>query len=122
MWDVDFQCAVAQAELEDRGRRGAYHDIEFAVEGGGAFTISTTRPELLAACVGVTAHPGDARYQQWFGKRAITPLCRVPVPIFASDKADPEKGTGILMVGTFGDATNGEGAREQALALGRPVR
>ena len=103
-------------------RPGAYHDIEFAVEGGGAFTISTTRPELLAACVGVTAHPGDARYQRWFGKRAITPLFRVPVPIFPSEKADPEKGTGILMVCTFGDATDVEWWREERLALRQLVQ
>jgi hypothetical protein len=122
MWDVDFQSAVAQAELEERERPGAYHDIEFAVEGGGAFTISTTRPELLAACVGVTAHPSDARYQKWFGKRAITPLFRVPVPIFASEKADPEKGTGILMVCTFGDATDVEWWRENGLALRQLVQ
>jgi valyl-tRNA synthetase len=117
MWDVDFQMAVAQAEVEDRQRPGAYHDLEFAVEGGGAFTISTTRPELLAACVGVTAHPEDARYQGLFGKRAITPLFRTPVPIFPSEKADPEKGTGILMVCTFGDQTDVEWWRDQKLAL-----
>ena len=68
--------------------------------------IATTRPELLPACVGVTAHPDDARYQRFFGKRAVTPLFRVPVPIFPSELADPEKGTGILMVCTFGDATD----------------
>ena len=41
-----------------------------------------------------------------FGKRAVTPLFRVPVPIFPSELVDPEKGTGILMVCTFGDATD----------------
>ncbi len=117
MWDVDFQMAVAQAEVEDKQRPGAFHDLEFAVEGGGAFTISTTRPELLGACVGVTAHPSDARYQGLFGKRAITPLFRAPVPIFASEKADPEKGTGILMVCTFGDQTDVEWWRDHKLAL-----
>ncbi|MEM7412622.1 MAG: valine--tRNA ligase [Myxococcota bacterium] len=122
MWDVDFQCAVAQAELEDRERPGAYHDLEFAVEGGGAFVISTTRPELLPACVGVTAHPDDARFKPLFGKRAITPLFRVPVPIFPSEKADPEKGTGILMVCTFGDATDVEWWRENDLALRQIVQ
>ena len=122
MWDVDFQCAIAQAELEDRTLAGAYHDIEFAVEGGGEFVISTTRPELLAACVGVTAHPDDARYQKLFGRRAITPLFGASVPIFASEKADPEKGTGILMVCTFGDATDVEWWREQGLELRQLVR
>ena len=117
MWDVDFQTAVAQAEVEDRECPGAYHDIEFAVEGGGTFMISTTRPELLAACVGVAAHPEDARYKPLFGKRAITPVFKVPVPIFATTLADPEKGTGILMVCTFGDQTDVVWWREHHLAL-----
>jgi valyl-tRNA synthetase len=117
MWDPDFQTAVAQAEVEDRPTRGAFHHIAFDVEGGGELTIATTRPELLAACVGVTAHPDDARFKPLFGKRAITPLFRVPVPIFPSELADPEKGTGILMVCTFGDATDVLWWREQKLAL-----
>ena len=124
MWDVDFQMALAQADIEDKDRPGAYHDIEFAVEGpdgtaseGERFVISTTRPELLPACVGVAAHPDDERFQGLFGRRAITPLFRAPVPIFPSDKADPEKGTGILMVCTFGDQTDVEWWREQGLAL-----
>src|SRR5690606_27721213 len=54
MWDVDFQSAIAQAEIEDKPVPGAFHQIEFAVEGGGRIVISTTRPELLPACVGVT--------------------------------------------------------------------
>jgi valyl-tRNA synthetase len=122
LWDVDFQCAIAQAELEDRTVPGAYHDLEFAVEGGGSFTISTTRPELLAACVGVTAHPDDPRHRSLFGRRAVSPLFRVPVPIFPSEKVDPEKGTGILMVCTFGDATDVEWWREHRLALRQIVQ
>jgi valyl-tRNA synthetase len=122
LWDVDFQTAVAQAEVEERSKAGAFHHIEFGVEGGErAFTIATTRPELLAACVGVTAHPGDARYRDLFGRRAVTPLFRVPVPIFPSERADPEKGTGILMVCTFGDATDLEWWRSEGLALRQVV-
>jgi valyl-tRNA synthetase len=117
-WDVDFQTAVAQAEMEDRVKPGAFHHIEFAVEGSDrGIVIATTRPELLPACVGVTAHPEDSRYRDLFGKNAVTPLFRVPVPIFPSELADPEKGTGILMVCTFGDQTDVEWWREQKLAL-----
>jgi valyl-tRNA synthetase len=127
MWDVDFQTAVAQAEVEDRKITGHFHHVRFGVEGSEEiFTIATTRPELLPACVGVTAHPDDARYKHLFGKRALTPLFGVPVPIFPSDLADPEKGTGILMVCTFGDATDVRWWREQNLAnrqiLGRNGR
>jgi valyl-tRNA synthetase len=118
MWDVDFQMALSQADVEDRDQPGAYHHIEFGVEGSDrGFTIATTRPELLPACVGVTAHPDDDRYKDLFGGSAVTPLFRAPVPIFPSDKADPEKGTGILMVCTFGDASDVEWWREEGLAL-----
>jgi len=118
MWDADFQTAVAQAEVEDKVLPGAYHHVEFAVKDSDAtFTIATTRPELLAACVGVTAHPDDERYKPLFGKQAVTPLFHAPVPIFASELADPEKGTGILMVCTFGDSTDVEWWRERGLVL-----
>ncbi|MFA7482712.1 MAG: valine--tRNA ligase [Vulcanimicrobiota bacterium] len=106
MWDVDFQTAVAQAEVVDQMRPGNFHDIRFMVEGGGDFVISTTRPELLPACIAVVAHPDDERYQELFGKHAITPLFAARVPILASEHADPEKGTGILMVCTFGDSAD----------------
>jgi valyl-tRNA synthetase len=117
MWDVDFRTAVAQAEVEDRPQKGAFHDIRFGVEGGGSFVIATTRPELLPACVGVAAHPEDERYRPLFGKRAVTPIFRVPVPIFPSPLVDKEKGTGILMVCTFGDQTDVQWWREQKLPL-----
>jgi valyl-tRNA synthetase len=117
LWDVDFQTAVAQAEVEDRPLTGAFHHIRFGVAGGGSFIVATTRPELLAACVAVVAHPEDARYQPLFGKRGITPLFRVPVPILADERANMEKGTGILMVCTFGDATDVEWWRQFTLSL-----
>ncbi len=117
MWDVDFRTAVAQAEVEDRERTSAFYDLEFGVAGGGAFTISTTRPELLAACVGVTAHPDDSRFRELFGKTAMTPAFFAPVPIFPSELADPEKGTGVLMVCTFGDQTDVEWWRAEGLQL-----
>ena len=50
-----------------RGRgpsaEGCLPHMRFGVEGGGSFTIATTRPELLPACVGVAAHPEDERYR-----------------------------------------------------------
>jgi len=117
LWDVDFRTAVAQAEVVDKPIPGAFHNIEFGIEGGGSFTIATTRPELLAACVAVMAHPDDERYKQYFGKKAVTPLFRVPVPILADEHADPEKGTGILMVCTFGDSADVEWWRNYSLPL-----
>ncbi len=115
MWDVDFQTAVSQAEVEDRETPGAFHDLRFGIEGGGEFVISTTRPELLPACIAVAAHPDDERFRPLFGKRAVTPLFKSPVPIVASEHADPEKGSGILMICTFGDMADVEWWRASGL-------
>jgi valyl-tRNA synthetase len=107
LWDVDFRTAVSQAELEDRERPGSYHRIAFERrDGEGAIEIDTTRPELLASCVALVAHPGDERFTSLFGSSVITPLFRVEVPIVAHELADPDKGSGIAMVCTFGDTTD----------------
>ena len=113
LWDVDFQTAVAQAELEDREQPGAYHRIRFDdVE------IETTRPELIPACVALVAHPDDERFKPRFGTTVRTPLFGVEVPVLAHELADPEKGSGIAMICTFGDVTDVTWWRELSL----PVR
>jgi valyl-tRNA synthetase len=107
LWDVDFRTAVSQAELEDRERPGAYHRIRFAsATDDGFIDIETTRPELLASCVALVAHPDDERYQALFNTSVVTPLFHVEVPVLAHTLADPEKGSGIAMICTFGDVTD----------------
>ena len=124
LWDIDFKTAVAQAELEDREMPGAYHRIKFTLADvaqgfSPAFIeIETTRPELIPACVALVAHPDDARYQPLFGKEVETPLFGVRVPVRAHALADPEKGSGIAMICTFGDLTDVTWWRELSL----PVR
>ncbi len=107
LWDVDFRTAVSQAELEDRDRPGAYHRLRFPRVGAeGGVDIETTRPELLPACVALVAHPDDERYRSLFGTEVTTPLFGVRVPVLAHQLADPEKGSGIAMICTFGDTTD----------------
>ncbi|MFM7224709.1 MAG: valine--tRNA ligase, partial [Actinomycetota bacterium] len=107
LWDVDDRTAIAQAELEDREMPGAHHTLAFhRADGGGDILIDTTRPELLAACVALVAHPDDERYQPLFGTEVVSPLYGVTVPVVAHRLADPEKGTGIAMICTFGDVTD----------------
>ena len=122
LWDVTFKTAVAQAELEDRERPGAYHRIGFprSSDRGEKVFIETTRPELLAACVALVAHPDDPRYQPLFGTTVRTPAFGVEVPIVAHHLADPEKGSGIAMVCTFGDLTDVTWWRELQLPT-RPI-
>ena len=106
MWDVTFRTAVAQAELEDREREGAYHRISFHQHDGGKVFIETTRPELLPACVALVAHPDDERYQHLFGTTVRSPLFDVEVEVRAHALAKPDKGSGIAMICTFGDLTD----------------
>ncbi len=106
-WDVDFQTAVSQAEMEDREVTGAYHRLAFRrADDAGPVEIDTTRPELLPACVALVAHPDDDRYRSLFGSEVLTPLFEVPVPVVAHPLAEPDKGTGIAMVCTFGDTAD----------------
>ena len=122
LWDVTFRTAVAQAELEDRERPGAYHRIGFGKTSNpdDKVFIETTRPELLAACVALVANPDDERYQPLFGTTVTTPLFGVEVPIVAHHLADPEKGSGIAMICTFGDLTDVIWWRELQLPT-RPI-
>ena len=121
LWDVTFRTAVAQAELEDRERPGAYHRIGFKrPDGADPIYIETTRPELLAACVALVAHPDDERYQPLFGTNVTSPVFNVEVPVLAHRLADPEKGSGIAMICTFGDTTDVTWWRELDLPT-RPI-
>ena len=122
LWDVTFRTAVAQAELEDREVPGAFHRIGFSPtsDQGDTVFIETTRPELLAACVALVAHPDDSRYQSLFGTNVITPVFGVEVPVMAHTLADPEKGSGIAMVCTFGDLADVTWWRELQLPT-RPI-
>ena len=106
MWDVTFRTAVAQAELEDREREGAYHRVSFHRPDGEKVFIETTRPELLPACVALVAHPDDERYQHLFGTTVRSPLFDVEVEVKAHTLAKPDKGSGIAMICTFGDLTD----------------
>ena len=99
---------MAQAELEDRELPGAYHRIALPrARRRRPVEIETTRPELLPACVALVAHPDDERYQPLFGtdghaRRCSASRCRS----LAHPLAEPEKGTGIAMICTFGDLTD----------------
>jgi valyl-tRNA synthetase len=127
LWDVTFRTAVAQAELEDRERPGAYHRVAFRQvdpdapgDRGEPVWIETTRPELIPACVALVAHPDDERYQPLFGTTVRSPLFGVDLPVVAHELAEPDKGSGIAMICTFGDLTDVTWWRELSLPT-RPV-
>ena len=117
LWDVTFQTAVAQAELEARDYAGAYHRVHFHGPAG-PVPIETTRPELIPSVVALIAHPDDARYADLFGTTVTSPVFGVEIPVVAHPAAEMDKGAGIAMCCTFGDLTDVTWWRE----LDLPVR
>jgi valyl-tRNA synthetase len=115
LWDVTFQTAVAQAELEARDYPGFFHRVAFHRPDGSPVYIETTRPELLPACVALIAHPDDERYQGLFGTTVTSPVFGVELPVLAHHLAEPDKGAGIAMCCTFGDLTDVQWWRELQL-------
>ncbi|TIC86741.1 valine--tRNA ligase [Nocardioides sp. GY 10113] len=118
LWDVTFQTAVAQAELEAREYAGAYHRVAYHRPDGTKVHVETTRPELIASVVALIAHPDDERYQDLFGTTVTSPIFGVEVPVLSHPAAEMDKGAGIAMCCTFGDLTDVQWWRE----LNLPVR
>ena len=116
MYCPGCQTAISQVELEDKELDSFFNDIVFKIDGK-ELIISTTRPELLPACVAVFYHPEDKRYQHLNGKTAKVPLFEINVPVLADERADPEKGTGIVMCCTFGDQTDMEWQKAHQLPI-----
>lgn len=102
IWCPDCQTSIAQAELEDREKDTLFSDIEFTCEGK-ELIIATTRPELIPACVAIFVNPKDKRYKSLIGKKAKVPLFNYEVPIISDSSAEMEKGTGAMMICSYGD-------------------
>ncbi len=115
VWDVTFQTAVAQAEQEARDYPGHYHRVAFHRPDGEKVYIETTRPELIPSVCALIAHPDDERYRPLFGSTVTSPVFGVEIPVLAHHAAEPDKGAGIAMCCTFGDATDVQWWRELQL-------
>ena len=102
IWCPECQTSIAQAELEDKEFPSSFSTIKFEAEGK-ALPIATTRPELIPACVAIFVNPNDKRYKNLIGKKARIPLFNYEVPIFEDKSADLKKGTGVMMVCSYGD-------------------
>ncbi len=105
LWDTQFETSLAQADLETVTRTGKMYDLQFSSADGAPLVISTTRPELIPACVALFVHPEDERYKSLISNavKARVPLFGYEVPILTSEDVDPAFGTGLMMVCTFGD-------------------
>ncbi|HJZ24297.1 MAG TPA: valine--tRNA ligase [Candidatus Babeliales bacterium] len=98
--------SVAQAELDSTQIASTFNDIVFTCQDGKELLVGTTRPEMLASCVALLYHPHDTRYQYLKGTKVTTPMGEKSVDVLEDELVDPEKGTGLVMVCTFGDSTD----------------
>ncbi len=107
LYCIHCQSAIAKAETEDLQRETPLNYVDFSIEGNNKpFSIATTRPEMLHACVAVLVNPSDSRFATLIGKRAVVSIFNHKVPIIADNDVDPAFGTGAVMVCTFGDKTD----------------
>ena len=116
MWCPDCKTGVSQVEVEDREFDSSFVDIVFKV-GEKDLIVGTTRPELLPACVCLFYHPEDERFKDYKGKEAEVPLFGFSVPVLEDKRANPEKGTGLVMCCTFGDQTDIEWQKAHNLPI-----
>ena len=114
LWCPDCQTSVAQAELEDKELPSLFSTLKFKCNSKDLL-IATTRPELLPACVAVFVNPKDTRYKNLVGKKAKVPLFNHEVPILEDESAQIDKGTGVLMICSYGDKYDAEAINRHKL-------
>jgi valyl-tRNA synthetase len=103
-WCPRCETAIADAEVDYEKRQGALHYIRFPLEGSGEhLLIATSRPEFIPACVAVEVNPEDERFKKYIGKKIIVPISGRSVMIIGDEAVDPEFGTGVVQICTYGD-------------------
>lgn len=116
-WCPRCETAIADAEVEHETKEGTLHFIRFPLEHKGHLTVATTRPELLPACVTVAVNPNDDRYKQYIGKEINVPIAKRKVKIIAEEMVDPEFGTGVVMICTYGDKADVKSVAKHGLPV-----
>ncbi|MBI4159011.1 valine--tRNA ligase [Candidatus Woesearchaeota archaeon] len=106
IWCPECMTAIAQVELEDKELKSYFNDVRFKLKDKGEIVISTTRPEMLSACVAIFVNPKDKRHKNLIGKTAVVPVFNNEVRILTDERVEIDKGSGIVMCCTFGDATD----------------
>jgi valyl-tRNA synthetase len=103
-WCPRCETAIADAEVDYEKRQGALHYIRFPLEGSKEhLLIATSRPEFIPACVAVEVNPVDERFKKYIGKKIIIPIVNRTVKIVGDEAVEPDFGTGVVQICTYGD-------------------
>lgn len=120
LWCTECQTSIAQAELETKECETTFNYLSFETSSG-RLLVATTRPELLAGCVCLFIHPEDERFRDYIGKTAVVPLYDFEIPILADETVSKDKGTGVVMCATFGDAADVEWYQKHDLSYRKVI-
>ena len=98
------QTTIADAEIIYQEKSTKLVSIAFRVkETGEELLIATTRPELMSSCQLVIVNPEDESYKKLHGLHAVVPIFEREVEIRPHPSAKREKGTGAVMICSYGD-------------------
>ncbi len=108
---------LADAEIVYQEKQTKLVHVIFKTTTGKELVIATTRPELLGACAAVIYHPDDERYLHFKKEKVkvVIPLYSKEVPLIAHPSAQPEFGSGLVMMCSFGDLTDIRFFKEQKI-------
>jgi len=113
-YDPSLGTTIAEAEIYYEERETSLYHLRWRTDGPD-LVIATTRPELLCACQAVLVHPDDDRYLKLQGRQAYLPLYGRGVKVISHPYADPEYGSGAVMICSFGDTGDVQLFRELEL-------
>jgi valyl-tRNA synthetase len=103
-WCPRCETAIADAEVDYEKREGTLNYIRYPLEGSSEYLlIATSRPEFIPACVAVEVNPEDERFKKYIGKKIIVPIVNRAVTIIGDEAVDPDFGTGVVQICTYGD-------------------
>lgn len=98
-WCPDCQTAISDLEVDHVDTPGYLWFIKYPlVDGTGAVTVATSRPETMLGDAAVAVHPSDTRYQAMVGEKVRLPVTNREVPIVADERVEKDFGTGAVKV------------------------
>ena len=116
-WDPTLQTAVSDLEVLSEEENGHLWHIRYPLAGGGALTVSTTRPETMLGDTAVAVHPEDERYRGLVGRLVELPLSGREIPVIADDYVDPGFGSGCVKITPAHDFNDYRVGRRHALPM-----
>src|SRR5579864_8300037 len=116
-WCPRCETAISDLEVDHKDVQGSLWYIRYPlIDGTGAITVATTRPETMLGDTAVAVNPDDERYREMVGKTVRLPLIGREIPIIADAAVDREFGTGAVKVTPAHDANDFEIGRRHNLA------